>query len=334
MNRPLTVNKTAFPCELILFFKGSIVGLEDTDYVYSYYTDNGENYASFAKPVIKGHVNAMAFADGYTAEDEKDVKLGFSANEIVNWGVWRDGIMYELKITKKELQEHGWFMVGEGEIMFDNIIEVNDNLLYYMPPRFKEENNAVYERPDGTPTAGTQDLLDRFRPVRVHSYNFTMTKANNAKSVKSPNRFPRYMYNTKDLEAGEIKFTVDFVPYRDYETDEFSRSFTIKYPAKAMPLPKPPRPVQQEKYQWADFRKEVSELTITPTLVSGEMHECTALLRYRKDKAWVFENYEFEAGDIEIPIDKAKGTLNKCWITFKIKDYKGRPFSLNKCIKF
>ncbi len=316
MNRPLTCAKTAFPCKIIIFLKNSIQGLKEDDLIYSYYKHDGENYASFSKPVLaNGTVIAMAFGDGHSYEDEKNIKLGFAPEETINWGVWRDGEMYKLNIVKED-NSNGYFAYGEAEIL-DEVIEVNDNLLYYLNPIWLVEDETVIEMP--TPRYGQKIKLDKYRPARRESYNVSLIKG--AGKVKSPDFFPSYLVQKDDLYEGEIKIMVDVVPYRCAETDDVQRTYTFKFPKKVKPVEPKPKPVRKNKVSHKDFVNMIRELSYIDNIITGEIENCTALLRYRNEKKWVFETFAID-GEVYITLDKNKGTLNKCWITYTLDEDK------------
>lgn len=332
--KPLCQHLTAFPCKILFFLSDEIEGLEEGDRIYSYYEYNGQYYASFEREVYyNSRVVAigMAFNHGETSYDNpNNFKFGFNHNEIVNWGIYRNGVMFKLQVTDEYNQQ------GAGEFSFkyakgivtNEVVDVKDNLFYSLDPVWRYEDGKVTTYSE-TPNLNHKIDLTLFRPARKESC--VVSVVNGHGEVKSPDKFSAYYLTIDDLYEGEVKFAVDVVPYRNSTFTDTHREYTFKFPAKVKPTPRP-KPVK--KYQFNDFKKEVNELTVSNTLVSGVINNpCTAILRYREGGNWVLENFTFDNEDIHIPIDGSKTVLPYCWVTFYTNDYKGRQFALTLSIK-
>ncbi len=154
--------------------KANICGIDAGDRLTTYYSWQGQNYASYdveiglqAKYIIQKRLN----------NDDYPVKTGFGDREVVSYAVWRFGNYYHLETDKD------WRFTKAT--VTDSVININNNAYYSIAPQWPDIDYSY--------------TVEGFRMKRGYSYLWELLDVRNRKVNYSPQFYERLSIEVLDV---------------------------------------------------------------------------------------------------------------------------------------
>lgn len=220
---------TEFPVDIRIVERGvMITGAQNGDTIYSYFTVNGINYASwYGICSLRDGTIAKALGDS-----DLSVRTGFLQDEEVSYAVKTGGVHKKViwTGTYEKSEQTLWLAY-----LSEEVVQIEDNPYYSLSPVWPAFDAEIYPYAQVPTTAYRDRFLykyiqwNKYLPQNISGWTIQLVEGTGRLTVaKSPSQ-STYTFTKADMLRRSVTFKIVVTPLQNSASKDTSRTIILKW---------------------------------------------------------------------------------------------------------